>query len=155
MNLPRYDYVPNEEFTDYEFYSEGPNGKIKKMITFTVAQQKPVMIYNLAFGDVDNNGNINDAVTSNNEDRDKVLATVAESINDFCDRYGNHLIFAQGSDHVRTRLYQISIARHFEEISKDFEIKGLTIKGWEPFKKNVNYNAFWQAENKQLYLCNK
>ncbi|MDR3695784.1 DUF6934 family protein [Mucilaginibacter sp.] len=142
MNLPRYDYVPNEEFTDYEFYSEGPNGQIKKMITFTVAQEKPVLIYNLAFGDVDDKGGINDAVTSNNDDRDKVLATVAHSINDFCYRHGNHLIFAQGSDAVRTRLYQMGISRNLDEINKEFEIKGLTNKGWEPFKKNVNYNAF-------------
>lgn len=142
MNLPRYDYIPNEEFTDYEFYSEGPNGRIKKMITFTVAQEKPVLIYNLAFGDVDNNGDINDVVTSNNEDKDKVLATVAESINDFCDRHGNHLIFAQGSNSARTRLYQMSISRNLEEISKEFEVKGLTNNGWEPFRKNVNYDAF-------------
>lgn len=142
MNLPRYDYLPNEDFTDYEFYSEGPNGQIKKMISFTVAQEKPVLIYNLAFGDVDDTGNINDAVASNNEDRDKVLATVVTSINDFCSKHGNHLIFAQGSDAVRTRLYQMGIARNLEEISKEFDIRGLTNKGWEPFTKNRNYNAF-------------
>jgi len=143
MNLPRYDYTPNDDFTDYEFYSEGPNGRIKKMITFTVAQEKPVLIYNLAFGDVnEQTGDINDVVISNNEDRDKVLATVANSINDFCNQYGNHLIFAQGSDAVRTRLYQMSISRNLKEINEEFEIRGLTSNGWEAFRKNTNYNAF-------------
>jgi len=142
MNLPRYDYTPSENFTDYEFYSEGPNGQIKKMITFTVVQEQPFLIYNLAFGDVNENGDINDAVTSNNEDRDKVLATVAHSIHDFCDKHGNHLIFAQGSNAVRTRLYQMSISRNLDEVIQDFDIKGLTDNGWEPFTRNVNYKAF-------------
>ncbi|TFF33907.1 DUF6934 family protein [Mucilaginibacter psychrotolerans] len=142
MNLSRYDYIPGDDFTEYEFFSEGPNGRIRKMIAFTIVQEYPFLIYNLAFGDVDAAGEINDAVTSNNEDRDKVLATVAHSINDFCDRDGNHLIFAQGSNPARTRLYQMSIARNFTELQSDFDIKGLTDKGWEPFAKNVNYLAF-------------
>jgi len=142
MNLPRYEYFPSEDFTDYEFYSEGPNGQIKKMITFNLVQEQPFLIYNLAFGDVDGNGDINDAITSNNEDRDKVLATVAHSIHDFCNKHGNHLIFAQGSNSARTRLYQMSISRNYEEVIQDFDIKGLTQNGWEPFTRNVNYKAF-------------
>jgi len=142
MNLDRYDYTPNEEFTNYEFYSDGPNRRIKKMVTFTVAQQRPALIYNLAFGDVDGEGFIDDSVNTNNNDRDKVLATVANSIRDFCDRHGNHLIYAEGSNAARTRLYQMSISRHYDEISESFEIKGLTNSGWEPFKRNQNYDAF-------------
>lgn len=34
MNLPRYNYFTND-FQDYEFYSDGPKGKIKKLITFS------------------------------------------------------------------------------------------------------------------------
>ncbi|NHA02709.1 hypothetical protein G7092_02825 [Mucilaginibacter sp. HC2] len=142
MNLPQYEYTPSEDFTYYEFYSEGPNGQIKKMITFTVVQDRPFLIYNLAFGDVTENGDIDDVVTSNNEDRDKVLATVAHSIHDFCNKHGNHLIFAQGSNAARTRLYQMSIARNLDEVIQDFDIKGLTENGWEPFTRNVNYKAF-------------
>ena len=142
MNLPRYDYTPSENFTDYEFYSNGPNGQIKKIITFSLVQEQPVIVYNLAFGDVDENGDINDAVTSNNEDRDKVLATVAHSIHDFCNQHGNHFIYVKGSNPARTRLYQMSVARNLEEITKEFEIRGLTDNGWQAFVKNVNYNAF-------------
>jgi hypothetical protein len=143
MNLPKYDYTPNDNFTNYEFYSDGPNGKIKKMIIFSEAVSKPVLIYNLAFGDVnEQTGDIDDAITSNNQDRDKVLATVASSIHDFCDINGNHLIYAEGSSAARTRLYQMGIARNLEEISKEFEIKGLGPNGWEQFQKNVNYKAF-------------
>ncbi|WP_439649213.1 DUF6934 family protein [Hufsiella ginkgonis] len=85
---------------------------------------------------------MDDAVTTNNEDRDKVLATVASSIHDFCDKNGNHHIYAAGSSAARTRLYQMSISRHYDELCKEFEIKGLRNKHWEPFQKNVNYEAF-------------
>lgn len=143
MNLPKYEYTPNDNFTSYEFYSDGPNGAIRKMIIFTEAIQQPFVIYNLAFGDVnEESGDIDDAVTSNNQDRDKVLATVAASIHDFCDQNGNHFIYAKGSSPARTRLYQMSIARHYDEINLEFDIKGLHNGGWETFQKNVNYEAF-------------
>jgi len=143
MNLPKYEYVPNENFTNYEFYSDGPNGIIRKMIIFSEVTRKPFKIYNLAFGDVnERTGDLDDTVTSNNQDRDKVLATVAASIHDFCNTHGNHFIYAQGSTLSRTRLYQISLTRNLEEIGKEFDIKGLTDEGWEPFQKNVNYKAF-------------
>lgn len=143
MNLPKYELKPDENYTSYEFFSEGPDKKIKKMIVFTEAVRTPVAIYNLAFGDViEQTGDINDTVTSDNQDRDKVLATVASSIHEFCNKHGNHLIYAKGSTPVRTRLYQISISRHFEEISLEFDIKGLRNSGWESFQKNVNYEAF-------------
>jgi len=143
MNLPKYDYRPDESFTNYEFFSEGPNGRIRKMIIFSKMVFQPFIIYNLAFGDInEETGDINDTIISNNYDSDKVLATVAASIHDFCDNNGNHLIYAEGSNPSRTRLYQMSIGRNFDEINAEFDIKGLTANGWEPFQRNVNYKAF-------------
>jgi hypothetical protein len=143
MNLPKYDYTPDEAFINYEFFSEGQSGRIRKMIVFRQLITQPFVVYNLAFGDLnEETGDIDDGVISNNQDRDKVLATVAATIHDFSDKNGNHLIYAEGSSLSRSRLYQMSIARNLEEISMEFEIKGLTEKGWEPFQKNVNYKAF-------------
>lgn len=96
MDLPHYEYLTND-FQDYEFYSHGPKGRIKKLVRFTKIQEEPV-IYNLAFGDADPETDMmNDQVTTNNEDRDIVLATVANTVNDFCDNYGDHFIYAKGS----------------------------------------------------------
>ncbi len=44
-------------------------------------------------------------VVSNNEHRDIVLATVANTIAEFCNHYGYHYIYAKGSTTARTRLY--------------------------------------------------
>ena len=35
MNLPRYEYSTNETFLDFEFYSEEPNGKVKKIVRYS------------------------------------------------------------------------------------------------------------------------
>ncbi len=141
MNLGQYDFFTND-YRTYEFFSEGPKGLIKKSILFTKMQVNPV-IYNLAFGDVDPvTGNISDIVTTDNKDRDIVLATVANTINTFCDHYGSHYVYAKGSTSARTRLYQMSIARLWQEFSIDFEIYGVLNRMVYPFENNVNYDGF-------------
>ncbi|HLX52459.1 MAG TPA: hypothetical protein VKR58_00865 [Aquella sp.] len=141
MNLERYPYLSSRDYLDYEFYSEGPRGQIKKVVMFTKMQDDPV-VYNLAFGDEDPvTGIVNDSVTTDNRDRDIVLATVAETINDFCDHYGNHYIYAKGSTVARTRLYQMSVSNLLGEISIDFDVFGSIDGVIYKFQKNVNYNA--------------
>ena len=81
MQLPRYQYKTNNSFLDYEFISEGPNGRIKKIIRFT---QISTTVFNIGFGDLDEEtGEISDVAITNNNDSRKVLATVAATIHDF------------------------------------------------------------------------
>ena len=142
MNLIHYRYFASNDFQDYEFYSEGPKGRIKKVVMFTKIQSDPI-IYNLAFGDENSEtGIVNDFVTTDNKDRDMVLATVANTINDFCDRYGDHYIYAQGSTSARTRLYQMSISRLLSQITMDFDMFGLKNGVIYDFQRNINYEAF-------------
>jgi hypothetical protein len=101
------------------------------------------LLFNLGFGDtVDDKGIIDDSIISNNADRDIVLATVANTIIDFTNHYGNHYIYATGSTSSRTRLYQIGITGLWEQISIDFDVYGLKDDNWHEFQKNVNYEAF-------------
>ena len=51
MNLDRYPFFTSD-YQDYEFFSEGPKGRIKKVVKFMKAQDDPI-IFNLAFGDED------------------------------------------------------------------------------------------------------
>ena len=55
------------------------------------------------------------------------------------------MVDAQGSTSARTRLYQIGITNHFEEITKILNIYGFVGGKWQQFKKGVNYNAFLVA----------
>ena len=107
----------------YEFISEGPKGQIPKCIQFTLVNRQGV--YNLAFGDKDHEtGEIDDKVVSNNADSEKVLATVVSAVFAFLDKYPNAWMFVSGSTAARTRLYQIGIAKYYEEISSGLEITG-------------------------------
>jgi hypothetical protein len=144
MNLEHYQYFNSNEYTDYEFYSEGPKGRISKMVTFTRIPNTTPPVYNLAFGDLNpDTGELDDTVISNNQDRDIVLATVANTIAEFCDHYGNHYIYAKGSTLSRTRLYQMGIAGLWKEISTDFEVYGLKDNVWRDYEPySINYDAF-------------
>lgn len=140
MHLDHYSYKTNPSFLDYEFVSEGPKGKIKKVIRFTMIGQD---VYNLAFGDlIEDTGEINDTVITNNEDSKKVLTTVAMIVNDFLLTYPDMWVFAVGSTHSRTRLYRIGITNNWHSISADFEIYGLRNKKWELFELRKDYDAF-------------
>lgn len=140
MNLDHYTFF-TAVFQDYEFYSNGPKGTIKKIVRYRRIANDP-LTYNLAFGDEDEQGIISDNVNSNNQDKDLVLATVANTINAFCDHYGNHFIYAEGSTAARTRLYQIGIRQMWQSINMDFDIWGYKEGAWQDFRINVNYEAF-------------
>jgi len=140
MHLPRYSYKINESFTDYEFISEGPKGKITKVVRFTNIESK---VYNLAFGDLTElTGEINDRIVTNNNDSHKVLSTVAIIVDDFTTYYKDAIVVAKGSTHSRTRLYRMGITNHWQVISADFEVFGLLNDEWLPFEMRQNFEAF-------------
>jgi hypothetical protein len=141
MNLPKYQLKSTDKLTSYEFVSEGPKGLIVKLIQFTLINKDEV--YNLAFGDKDLiTGDIDDSAISNNGDSDKILATVVGAVYAFCDKNPEAWILAVGSTASRTRLYQIGVAKHYQDISEEFEIYGQVEEGWELFELGKNYMAF-------------
>ena len=140
MNLEKYPVVADHDHITYEFLSDGPNGSIKKVVFYQKLEEN---IFNLAFGDWnEREQRINDKVRSNNNDRDKVLATVASTIIDFIKYHPNAVLLAQGSTSARTRLYQMGILEYLDEIGQLFDIIGFTNGTWEPFRKSINYEEF-------------
>src|ERR1700677_4477459 len=72
MNYEVYDGIKvAADFAVFDFISTGKNGAIRKRIAFTETEWKNV--YNLAFGDIDDDGSINDSSVSNNGDRNKAV----------------------------------------------------------------------------------
>ena len=85
MKLPRYELKAEQELFVFEFVSEGPNGRILKLIKF--GETAIENVYNLAFGDKDLlTGEFDDNIVSNNGDSEKVLATVVSAVYSFTDR---------------------------------------------------------------------
>jgi len=122
MNAEIYTVIPAANHCSYEFFSEGPNGRIKKVIFYQGIDDD---LFNLAFGDWDYElKKINDKTRSNNNDRDKVFATVASTAIDFTTHYPHAKIFIKGSTESRTRLYQIAIFANLEIINQLYGIMG-------------------------------
>jgi hypothetical protein len=143
MNLSRYRYKTNESFLDYEFYSEGPRGKIKKVVRYSPQNAEGVTYFNLGFGDWnDVKKKIDDLAITGNQDKDKILATVAATVLEFTGHFPDIPVYVQGSTPARTRLYQMGIVANWKEIEPLLHVYGFVDGHWEAFRKNVNYQAF-------------
>lgn len=140
MNLEKYAVIADKNHEGYEFLSEGPKGSIKKAALY---QKAGPNLFNLAFGDWDEIGQrVNDQIRSNNNDRGKVLATVAFTVIDFVKHHPNAVLIAKGSTPARTRLYQMGISAYWYEIGHLFDIRGFNKGDWHPFERGRNYQAF-------------
>lgn len=141
MNLPKYQLKAESELILFEFDSDGPKGKISKLIKFTETHIENV--FNLGFGDKHpDTGEIDDLAISNNGDSEKVLATVVSAIYAFTDKYSNSWVYATGSTGSRTRLYRMGISRFYLEAKEDFDIFGLINNEWVEFDKGIEFDGF-------------
>ena len=137
----RYMFESSPDFLTFEFESIGPKGKITKVVRYTEINVHGY--YNLGFGDKDpQSGFISDLTVTNNNDSQKVLATVARTLYLFTEHYHDAIVIATGSTLARTRLYRMGITNNLADIEEDFVVLGLTDNQWEPFRKNVTYHSF-------------
>lgn len=143
------DYKYSDDYSVFDFVSTGKNGAIPKRITFTSRSNVLGNFYNLAFGDVDENGELDDYKISDNGDRNKILATVFSVVNLYTKKYPERWIAFRGSTKERTRLYRIAIGLNIEELSQIFEIYVYAGEGLKPFCKNMEVNAFVIKRKKQ------
>ena len=148
MKLPKYEFLTEGNAELFKFTSEGPKGKIKKLIVYSQMLEED--IYNLAFGDYhEETDTIDDQIITNNNDSQKVLATVAATLYIFTERHPDIWVYTTGSNLARTRLFRMGITKNFEEIKEDFEVFGLSEDYWYQFEKEKNYEAFLVRRKKQ------
>jgi len=153
MNLQRYQYKQAGSPSKYEFYSEGPVRHIQKIVEFQPLFSPGLPFYNLCFGDWnEKTQTIDDTAITNNGDAEKVLATVATIVVEFTCIFEQATVYAEGSNLARTRRYQIGINRFLNEIGEIFNVYGYVDECWEPFRKNINYQAFSIRRKKYLTL---
>lgn len=122
MELPKYQISTTEDKTIFSFVSDGPNGKINKIVLYQPMDEPD--LFNLALGDLDTQtGEIDFEIKTNNGDRNKILATISLTVYAFLFNRPNCSIHVKGSDSIRTGLYQMAISTYFNELSEDFEIQ--------------------------------
>jgi len=143
MNYAQYPVRADSTLLHYEFESEGPNGKIRKVISYNLQNAHGKSFFNLAFGDQKTDSEkVSHSSVSNNGDRDKILKTVAYSIMEVTGHFPDIPILVIGSTPARTRLYQMAIALNLSEIEETLEIWGFKNDDWEPFEKGEKYEGF-------------
>lgn len=141
MRQPKYLLKAEKDLTIFEFVSIGPKGRITKLVTFTETNLKG--FFNLAFGDKDDeSGKINDIVVTNNQDTEKVLATVVSAVFAFTDKYPEAWVYATGSTNARTRLYRMGINKHINEVEEVFHIFGELDQKWVPFESGIEFEGY-------------
>jgi hypothetical protein len=124
----------------YTFASIGKKGIILKVVIFSEINNN---VYNLGFGDYNfKNDSIDDKVKSKNGDMEKILSTVISIMGDYFSKKPDCTIYLEGSNSLRTRLYQLAIMKYYEEFSIFYEILGTSNDVTEPFQKNKNYESF-------------
>jgi hypothetical protein len=123
-----------DDFSIFEFLSVGPKGIIPKRIEFMPTGYKDV--FNLAFGDISNDGELNDVSISGNDDRDKILSTIAYAVDIYLSRYPQRWIYFKGSTPARIRLYRMAIGINFQELTKKYVIYSQIEDGIVRFQKN-------------------
>lgn len=139
MNLSYYTFEKDQHHWGFYFKSVGHQTLTKK-VEF---QPMPFNgFYNLALGDVDENGEIDIYSVSNNGDMHKVLATVIQIVAVFLAANPDTVIFVQGSTEERTRLYQIVIGRELQLFNDRFLIAGYNGVAFEEFQRGRIYTAF-------------
>ena len=138
-NRMKYDVYKEIRITDdysiFDFISKGRRGNIPKRIEFMPTEIDG--IFNLAFGDVDENGGIDDYSITDNGDRNKILATVAYTVDIYLSKYPERWVYFRGSTEERTRLYRMAIGINIEELSSKFKIYAEQKDGMVPFHKNI------------------
>lgn len=143
MQLDKYSTLAFYDYTVFVFYSDGPKGRIKKAIHYTKIPNSGGNIFNLAFGDwIENEKRVNDKIVTNNNDRQKILATVASTVPIFFGHHPHAFVYAEGSTASRTRLYQMGILEYLAEITELLNVYGFKNEDWEIFQSGRNYEAF-------------
>jgi hypothetical protein len=143
MNLEKYPLRASDHHRVFAFDSEGFGRVIKKLILFQPLNIAGETVFNLSFGDWnEEKQQVDDTVISNNGDREKVLATVAAAVLEFMRQFPEAIIYAKGSTPSRTRLYQMNIASNLAGINRMFHVFGLKRGIWEDFRTARNYEAF-------------
>ncbi len=133
-----YRFVDSNNYTHYFFESDGRQGKVIKIVQFSVNENN---YWNLGFGDWQK-GRIDDNIITNNFDVAKVMRTIARIVYVFFEHYPNRTVYIKPVDEKRKRLYNLIFQRHFKEIEPVFELLGAIGNQFEPYSNEENYDFF-------------
>lgn len=139
MEKPIYNIESSSDRLLYEFESNSDYKIIKKAVVYLPIKQDP-NLYELIFGDLQDDGTIDVQTVSNNQDIVLILNTVIKTLYHFFELYPSKTVIFTGSSASRNRLYRAVISKL---INEKFDIFGITFDDEiELFVPDKNYFAF-------------
>jgi hypothetical protein len=148
IQKPHYEFEASPDALIFEFDSVSESQTIKKVVVYDTIEGIEEL-YQLAFGNLTEDGGIDFMTENKNKDRDKILATVAQTLLIFFKTYPNKKVYFAGSTPKRTRFYRSIISKFIEIIELYFHVVGLDENlNPEKFVKDRNYTGFVIYEKK-------
>ena len=115
---------------------------IPKIVVYLPIENNP-NLYQLVFGNLMPNGEIDTLSVSNNDDMKIILTTVVKTLFSFFELNPDKVVIFTGSTLSRTRLYRAVISKFINETELFYEIKGITENGvLEKFQSNQTYLGY-------------
>jgi hypothetical protein len=140
MDKPAYPFKVLEDGQRFEFQSISQKRVVQKVVEFR--ELETANIYNLALVDIKQDGTFDDMSVSNNQDMEKIIATVIRTIQVFLTFKPSAKVFFMGSTPSRTRLYRGIINKYLAQAEQIYEIHGIIDWSNEPFQGDKTYDAF-------------
>ncbi|MFD1258391.1 DUF6934 family protein [Mucilaginibacter terrae] len=124
MNRPTYKNLQaSEDLQTFVFISDGRRGQIKKAVEYTPIDIDN-NIYNLGFGTLNEDYSIAGNDRTNNGDINKVLSTVAKTIDVYTHFYPSRKIYFTGYMPQLTKIYNRAISANYHLIDQNYYIYG-------------------------------
>jgi hypothetical protein len=142
MEKPTYNVKSSDDGLKYFFESINDDKIIKKVVAYLPSAESP-NLYQLIFGDLLPNGEIDVFANSNNQDMRIVLTTVVGTIAEFFEKNPRKTVAFTGSTNSRTRLYRAAIAKFIQTTELYYQVLGiLEDDSIEIFNPNHQYYAY-------------
>jgi hypothetical protein len=142
MEKPHYPIINSNSGFTYEFDSISELKTIRKAVVY-LPYSDDGEIYQLAFGNLLEDGKIDIYDKSANKDMKIVLVTVIRTLLDFLSLYPHKSVIFTGSTGTRTRLYRATISKLFDSLQDVLLVQGITFDlEKELFDKTKDYYAF-------------
>jgi hypothetical protein len=142
MEKPTYNVKSSDDGLKYFFESINDDKIIKKVVAYLPTAESP-NLYQLIFGDLLPNGEIDVFSNSNNQDMRLVLTTVVGTLAEFFEKYPRKTVAFTGSTNSRTRLYRAAITKFIQTTELYYQVLGiLEDDSIENFNPNHQYYAY-------------
>lgn len=142
MDKPTYKLQSSTDSLQYVFESVSDEKKITKAVAYIQSEDNSDL-YQLIFGDLAENGDIDVLSVSNNADMKTVLATVVSTLFQFFEQYPDATVAFTGSTLSRTRLYRAVISGLVKETELYYQVLGIKENGhFEPFNNQEVYVGY-------------